>query len=142
MHIKIIYIGRIRERTYDKKFRKYLEWISQDAKLEVITLKESHSDRIISQVNNLKKNNNFIICLTEQGKNFDSISFSNFVFNCGNKIVFILGNHNGLPLELIKKSDLNLSLSKMTMPHEMANLVLIEQIYRAFSIKKGSNYHR
>ena len=39
MHIKIIYIGRIRERTYDKKFRKYLEWISQDAKLEIITLK-------------------------------------------------------------------------------------------------------
>ena len=142
MHIKIIYIGRIRERTYDKKFRKYLEWISQDAKLEVITLKESHSDRIINQVNNLKKNNHFIICLSEQGKNFDSISFSNFVFSCGNKIVFILGNHNGLPLELIKKSDLNLSLSKMTMPHEMANLVLIEQIYRAFSIKKGSNYHR
>ena len=142
MHIKIIYIGRIRERTYDKKFRKYLEWISQDAKLEVITLKESHSDRIINQFNNLKKNNHFIICLSEQGKNFDSISFSNFVFNCGNKIVFILGNHNGLPLELIKKSDLNLSLSKMTMPHEMANLVLIEQIYRAFSIKKGSNYHR
>ena len=142
MHIKIIYIGRIRERTYDKKFRKYLEWISQDAKLEVITLKESHSDRIINRVNNLKKNNHFIICLSEQGKNFDSISFSNFVFSCGNKIVFILGNHNGLPLELIKKSDLNLSLSKMTMPHEMANLVLIEQIYRAFSIKKGSNYHR
>ena len=142
MHIKIIYIGRIRERTYDKKFRKYQEWISQDAKLEVITLKESHSDRIINQVNNLKKNNHFIICLSEQGKNFDSISFSNFVFSCGNKIVFILGNHNGLPLELIKKSDLNLSLSKMTMPHEMANLVLIEQIYRAFSIKKGSNYHR
>ena len=142
MHIKIIYIGRIRERTYDKKIRKYLEWILKDAKLELITLKESHSDRMINQVNNLKKNNHFIICLSEQGKNFDSISFSNFVFSCGNKIVFILGNHNGLPLELIKKSDLNLSLSKMTMPHEMANLVLIEQIYRAFSIKKGSNYHR
>ena len=142
MHIKIIYIGRIRERTYDKKFRKYLEWISQDAKLEIITLKESNSDRIINQVNNLKKNNHFIICLSEQGKNFDSISFSNFVFDCGDKIVFILGNHYGLPRELINNSDFNLSLSKMTMPHEMANLVLIEQIYRAFSIKKGSHYHR
>ena len=86
MHIKIIYIGRIRERTYDKKFRKYLEWISQDAKLEVITLKESHSDRMINQVNNLKKNNHFIICLSEQGKNFDSISFSNFVFTVGIKL--------------------------------------------------------
>ena len=142
MHIKIIYIGRIRERTYKKKIRKYLEWISQDAKLEVITLKESHLDRMINQVNNLKKNNHFIICLSEQGKTFDSISFSNFVFSCGNKVVFILGNHNGLPRELINNSDFNLSLSKMTMPHEMANLVLIEQIYRAFSIKKGSSYHR
>ena len=142
MHIKIIYSGRIRERTYDKKFRKYLEWISQDAKLEVITLKESHSERMINQVQNLKKNNHFIICLSEQGKNLDSISFSNFFFSCGNKVVFIIGNHNGLPGELIKKSNFNLSLSKMTMPHEMANLVLIEQIYRAFSIKKGSNYHR
>ena len=142
MHIKIIYVGKMRDRIYDKKFRKYFEWISQDAKLEIITLKGSNSSKVINQIDNLKKNNHFIICLSEQGKNFDSISFSNFVFSCGNKIVFILGNHNGLPLELIKKSDLNLSLSKMTMPHEMANLVLIEQIYRAFSIKKGSNYHR
>ena len=142
MHIKIIYIGRMRDRIYDKKFRKYLEWISQDAKLEIITLKDSNSTKVINQINNLKKNNYFIICLSEWGKNFDSISFSKFVFACGDKIVFILGNHEGLPLELIKKSDFNLSLSKMTMPHEMANLVLAEQIFRAFSIKKGSHYHR
>ena len=71
MHIKIIYAGRIRERSYAKKFRKYLEWISQDAKLEVITLKESHSDRMTSQVYNLKKSNHYIICLSDQGKNFD-----------------------------------------------------------------------
>ena len=142
MQIKIIYIGRIRNRTYDKNFRRYIEWISQDAKLEIIALKENHSGRIINQIDNLKKDNHFIICLSEWGKNFDSISFSKFVFTCGDKIVFVLGNHRGLPSELIKKSDFNLSLSKMTMPHEMANLVLAEQIYRAFSIKKGSHYHR
>ena len=142
MHIKIIYIGRIRERAYDKKFRKYLEWISRDAKLDIITLKDSHSEKIINQVEKLKKNNHFIICLSEQGKNFDSITFSKFLFGCDDKVAFILGNHLGLPLELFEKSDFNLSLSKMTMPHEMANLVLIEQIYRAFSIKKGTHYHR
>ena len=142
MYIKIIYIGRIKERTYNKKFRKYLGWISQDAKLEVITLKESHSDRMIKQINNLKKSNYFIICLSEHGKNFGSITFSKFLFNCGDKIAFICGNHIGLPKELVEKSDFSLSLSKMTMPHEMANLVLSEQIYRAFSIKKGSHYHR
>ena len=142
MYIKIIYIGKIKERIYNIKFRKYVEWMSQDAKIDIITLKESHSSKIINQFKNLKKSNHFIICLSERGKNFDSISFSNFVFSCGNKIVFILGNHEGLPGVLIKKSDFNLSLSKMTMPHEMANLVLAEQLYRAFSIKKGSNYHR
>ena len=105
-------------------------------------LKESHSDRMINQVNNLKKNNHFIICLSEQGKNFDSRTFSKFLFSCGDKVAFIIGNHLGLPVELVEKSDFNLSLSKMTMPHEMANLVLAEQIYRAFSIKKGSHYHR
>ena len=142
MQIKIIYIGRIRNRTYDKNFRRYIEWISQDAKLEIIALKENHSGRVINQIDNLKKDNHFIICLSERGKNFDSISFSKFVFTCGDKIVFVLGNHRGLPSGLIKKSDFNLSLSKMTMPHEMAKLVLAEQIYRAFSIKKGSHYHR
>ena len=142
MYIKIIHVGKMRERTYDIKFRKYLEWISPDAKLEVITLKESHSDRVTNQVNNLKKNNHFIICLSEQGRNLDSITFSKFLFECGDKIVFDLGNHLGLPKELIKKSNFSLSLSKMTMPHEMANLVLIEQLYRAFCIKKGSHYHR
>ena len=142
MQIKIIYIGRIRNRTYDKNFRRSIEWISQDAKLEIIALKENHSGRVINQIDNLKKNNHFIICLSERGKNFDSIKFSKFLFDCGNKIAFILGNHLGLPLKLIEKSDFNLSLSKMTMPHEMANLFLIEQIYRAFSIKKGTHYHR
>ena len=142
MHIKIIYVGKMRDRIYDKKFRKYLEWISQDAKIEIITLKGSNLSKVTNQIDNLKKNNHFIICLSEWGKNFDSVSFSKFVFTCGGKIVFILGNHEGLPLELIKKSDFNLSLSKMTMPHEIANLVLAEQIYRAFSIKKGSHYHR
>ena len=59
MQIKIIYIGRIRNRTYDKNFRRYIEWISQDAKLEIIALKENHSGRVINQIDNLKKDNHF-----------------------------------------------------------------------------------
>ena len=58
------------------------------------------------------------------------------------KIVFYIGGPNGYPENLIKQMDFNLSLSKMTMPHEMAALVLVEQLFRAFSIKKGSKYHR
>ena len=86
--------------------------------------------------------NFFCVCLSEHGKNLNSISFSKFIFNNGEKIVFILGGPNGHPENLIKEMDFNLSLSKMTMPHEMAALVLAEQLFRAFSIKKSSKYHR
>ena len=142
MHIKIVLIGKIKEKVYNKKIQKYLEWLSRDSKFEIIIVKDSNSNRIKDQIDKLKKNNFFCVCLSEHGKNLNSISFSKFIFNNGEKIVFIIGGPNGYPENLTKKMDFNLSLSKMTMPHEMAALVLAEQLFRAFSIKKRSKYHR
>ena len=142
MHIKIVLIGKIKEKVYNKKIQKYLEWLSRDSKFEIIIVKDSNSNKIKDQIGKLKKNNFFCVCLSEHGKNLNSISFSKFIFNNGKKIVFILGGPNGHPENLIKEMDFNLSLSKMTMPHEMAALVLAEQLFRAFSIKKRSKYHR
>ena len=142
MHIKIVLIGKLKEKIYNTKIQKYLEWLSRDSKFEIIIVKDSNSNKIKDQIGKLKKNNFFCVCLSEHGKNLNSISFSKFIFNNGEKIVFILGGPNGHPENLIKEMDFNLSLSKMTMPHEMAALVLTEQLFRAFSIKKGSKYHR
>tara|TARA_Y100000591_G_C21791931_1_gene677064 strand:+ start:108 stop:539 length:432 start_codon:yes stop_codon:yes gene_type:complete len=142
MHIKIVLVGKIKEKAYNYKIQKYLEWLSKDAKFEIVIVKDSNSNKIVDQIDKLKKNNFFCVCLSEHGKNLNSISFSKFIFNSGEKIVFILGGPNGYPENLIKEMDFNLSLSKMTMPHEMAALVLAEQLFRAFSIKKGSKYHR
>ena len=142
MHIKIVLIGKIKEKAYNDKIQKYLEWLSRDGKFEIIIVKDSNSNKVKYQVDKLKKNNFFCVCLSEHGKNLNSISFSKFIFDNCEKIAFILGGPNGHPENLLKEMDFSLSLSKMTMPHEMAALVLAEQLFRAFSIKKGSKYHR
>ena len=142
MHIKIVLIGKIKEKAYNDKIQKYLEWLSRDSKFEIIIIKDLNSNKIKYQIEKHKKNNFFCVSLSERGNNLDSNSFSKFIFNNGGKIVFYVGGPNGYPENLIKEMDFNLSLSKMTMPHEMAALVLVEQLFRAFSIKKGSKYHR
>ena len=80
--------------------------------------------------------------LFQKPQKLSNLTFSKFIFNSGEKIVFFLGGPNGYPKNIIEAMDFNLSLSKMTMPHEMAALILVEQLFRAFSIKKGSKYHR
>ena len=142
MHIKIVLIGKIKEKAYNDKIQKYLEWLSRDAKFEIVTVKDSNSNKIKYQIDKHKKSNFFCVCLSEHGKNLNSISFSKFIFNNGENIAFFLGGPDGHPENLIEEMDFKLSLSKMTMPHEMAALVLTEQLFRAFSIKKGSKYHR
>ena len=87
--------------------------------------------------------NNIIISLTEEGKSFNSLNFSFLLSNFDNKkISFFLGDADGLSDKIKAKSDLLLSLSPLTFPHELARLILIEQIYRAVSISQNSPYHR
>ena len=94
-------------------------------------------------INNLRTNNNIIICLGEEGRQFSSVQLSSFLLNFKNKkINFLIGDTDGISLDIKEKSDLVLSLSPLTFPHELARLILIEQIYRAISISNNSPYHR
>ena len=87
--------------------------------------------------------NNIIICLTEEGQLFNSIELTSLLLNFKNKkINFLIGDADGIPSGIKDKSHLLLSLSPLTFPHELARLILIEQIYRAISISNGSPYHR
>ena len=97
------------------------------------------------KINNFqeKRDNNIIISLGEEGKSFNSKEFSSLLLNFNNqKITFFIGDSDGLSSQFKYNSDLLLSLSPLTFPHELARLVLIEQIYRAVSIAKNSPYHR
>ena len=87
--------------------------------------------------------NNIIICLTEEGQSFNSIELNSLLLNFKNKkINFLIGDADGIPSDIKDKSNLLLSLSPFTFPHELARLILIEQIYRAISISNNSPYHR
>ena len=87
--------------------------------------------------------NNIIICLTEEGESFNSIELTSLLLNFKNKkINFLIGGADGIPSDIKDKSNLLLSLSPLTFPHELARLILIEQIYRAISISNNSPYHR
>ena len=87
--------------------------------------------------------NNIIICLTEEGQSFNSIELTSLLLNFKNKkINFLIGDADGIPSNIKDKSNLLLSLSPLTFPHELARLILIEQIYRAISISNNSPYHR
>ena len=97
------------------------------------------------KINNFKDNRdkNIIISLGEEGESFNSKEFSSLLSNFNNKkITFFIGDSDGLSSQFKYNSDLLLSLSPLTFPHELARLVLIEQIYRAVSIAKNSPYHR
>ena len=87
--------------------------------------------------------NNIIISLTEEGKSFNSIELTALLLNFKNKkINFLIGDADGIPSDIKDKSHLLLSLSPLTFPHELARLILLEQIYRAISISNNSPYHR
>ena len=94
-------------------------------------------------INNLRFKNNIIISLSEEGKQFNSIELTSLLLNFKNKkIIFLIGDADGISSDVKKQSDLLLSLSRLTFPHELARLILLEQIYRALSISSNSPYHR
>ena len=87
--------------------------------------------------------NKIIISLSEEGKIYTSYDFASLLLNFKNKrIIFLIGDTDGLSSDIKLNSNLILSLSPLTFPHELARLILIEQIYRAVSITQNSPYHR
>ena len=96
-------------------------------------------------INNLRSNNNnIIICLSEEGKQFNSVELCSLLLNNfkNKKINFLIGDTDGISSDIKKNSDLIFSLSPLTFPHELARLILVEQIYRAVSISNNSPYQR
>ncbi len=109
--------------------------------------KKRMPDLIINESKSFNIDNNqvntIIICLSEEGESFSSIELTSLLLNFKNKkIKFLIGDADGIPLDIKEKSHLLLSLSPLTFPHELARLILIEQIYRAICISNNSPYHR
>ena len=148
MKIRVIAVGKIKDRNIQNLIEHYSESIRHDAKLETIEVKDSSPEeegKKIVELLERSKENKFVFVLIEEGRQLSSIELSGKIrlHAMENKtLFFIIGRPFGLSVELKERADMHLSLSKMTFTHEMARLFLMEQIYRAISILKNKKYHK
>lgn len=150
--IKIICLGKIKEDYFVEAVKEYQKRISKYTQLEIIELEDvglidkkvvlkKESEKLLKVIN--KKD--YIITLEIEGKEISSIEFAEKIektFLENNNITFIIGGSFGLSDEIKSLSNYKLSFSKMTFPHQLFRVVLLEQIYRAFKIINNEVYHK
>jgi len=155
MNINIICVGKIKEKYILDGIQEFTKRMQAFGKLKIFELKEDGNDsnrnmsiekESKSILETLEKNKGFKILLDIQGKNFSSEDMASQIEKIGlngdSTINFIIGGSYGVSEDIRKSADLRLSFSKMTFPHQLMRLILIEQIYRWFSIIKNTKYHK
>lgn len=159
MNIRILCIGKLKEKYWTEAIREYAKRIGGFARLDIVELKEAklpknaspadeaivmrkEGESILAQI----KESDYVIALEVEGEMFDSVALSKRmekVFAGGRSTIdFIIGGSLGLAPEVKKRADLGLSFSRMTFPHQLARVMLLEQVYRAFKIQAGETYHK
>ena len=149
--IKIICIGKIKEKYLKEAIIEYQKRIQKFVSIEIIELPDNNYDikkTLLTEYNSIMKvfnKNDYNILLDIGGEELDSITFAkkidNILINKSN-ITFIIGGSYGVLDELRKKCDYRLSFSKMTFPHQLFRVILLEQIYRAYKINNHEEYHK
>ncbi len=150
LNIKIICVGRLKEKFYISAADEYLKRLGAFCKITVEEVPESKADNpLLKEAEGIAAKipqGAYIAAMCIEGKEFDSPEFSKVIEKCaldGNsKLCFIIGGSLGLHESIKQRADLRLSMSKMTFPHHLARVMLLEQIYRAFKISEGGKYHK
>ena len=143
--IKIICIGKIKENYLKDAINDYQKRISKYHKIEIVELPDSNID---NEKELIKKNINtkdYIITMEIEGNMLSSIELSQKIdktFITNPNITFIIGGSTGLHQEIKNISNYKLSFSKLTFPHGLFRLILLEQIYRSFKILNNESYHK
>lgn len=159
MNISIISVGKIKEKFLKAAIDEYSKRLTKYCKLNIIEvtdektpdsaslkeeniIKEKEGNLILKHI----KDNSFVIALDLNGKSITSEEFSNLIENCrltGNStITFVIGGSLGLSAQVLSRANYKLSFSKMTFPHQLFRVMLLEQIYRAFRILFREPYHK
>ncbi|NER84419.1 MAG: 23S rRNA (pseudouridine(1915)-N(3))-methyltransferase RlmH [Leptolyngbya sp. SIO1D8] len=138
--IKLIAVGKVKKTWIREGIEVYQKRLPE---IEVVELKDSNLQKEGGQMIALLKGSDRLIVLTEEGKTVSSTQFADFLSQAdSNSLVFAIGSAEGLSSTVKQAAEKCLSLSPMTFPHEIARLLLIEQLYRAKTILQGSNYHK
>lgn len=152
MKINIVCVGKIKEKFFVEAINEYTKRLSRFCDLKIIEVEEeskmSNTDKKyeIESENLLEKCGGIIVALDGSGKLLSSPEIANFIklkTNNGiSEISFVIGGSNGLSQNFKNRADLVLSFGKITFPHQLFRVVLLEQIYRAFTILEGLPYHK
>ena len=159
MKITVLAVGKIKDRFYTDAVSEYAKRLSRYCRLEIVEvadektpdgageamerkIKEKEGERLLSHI----KDNMYVIALAIEGKARSSEELSGRLDNLGlqgnSDIAFVIGGSLGLSEAVLKRADEALSFSRMTFPHQLMRVILLEQIYRSFKIQHGEPYHK
>lgn len=159
LDIKIITVGKLKEKYWKAALDEYLKRLGSYGKVQVIEvseekapanssladeakIREEEGRRILGKINQ----GDYVITLEVGGKSLSSEELAekidSLLLSGRSKIAMIIGGSTGLGGNILKRSDFPLSFSKMTFPHQMMRVILLEQIYRSCKINKGETYHK
>ncbi|MGI6006255.1 MAG: 23S rRNA (pseudouridine(1915)-N(3))-methyltransferase RlmH [Ruminococcus sp.] len=159
MKITCIAVGKVKEKFYQQAIAEFQKRLGKYTKLEIIEvpdektpdkageklekqIKDTEGGRILKHI----REKDYVIALAIEGTAMDSLQFSAKIENLGLKgtgnVVFVIGGSLGLSEDVLKRSDETLSFSRMTFPHQLMRVILLEQIYRCFRIIHGEPYHK
>lgn len=143
--IKIICIGKLKENYLKEAIDDYLKRISKYHKIEIIELPDSNIEEEATKILKHLDNKDYLIALCIEGNNLSSTELAEKIDKTlitNSNITFIIGGSNGISEEIKNKCNYRLSFSKMTFPHGLFRLILLEQIYRSFKILNNETYHK
>lgn len=144
MIIELLYQDKFKFNFEEDLFNKYSERLENISKQSIVhfTQRKVSEKKMLDEIDK-KKSSTYIVILEENGKNLNTEQFKDIIFNSSaKKIIFLIGGTNGFKKNVLEKADLTISLSKMTLTHSFAAILLSEQIYRSVTIKIGHPYHR
>lgn len=159
MRIKIITVGKLKEKYLVQGINEYLKRLQSYAKVEIIEVSDEKAPENLSEAEMLQvkgkegerilakiSDNEYVFVLAINGKQYSSEEFSKEIEQLGingkSQLTFVIGGSLGLSDAVIKRSQKQMSFGKLTYPHQLMRLVLVEQIYRGFRIMRGEPYHK
>lgn len=159
MKITIVAVGKIKEKFFEEAIGEYSKRLSRYCKLEILQvadektpdkasealenqIKEKEGERILAQI----RDGAYVIALAIEGKMLDSEELADKINTLGisgvSQIIFVIGGSLGLSKKVLDQADYKLSFSRMTFPHQLMRVVLLEQVYRGYRIIYGEPYHK
>ena len=144
MKLKFIFLGKKMSEPIDNMIINYLKRLNVYVKSDHLYLQDKNHSKIEQKILSAIKPNTCLIILDEKGKSLNTFEYTQFLedkINRYSSIWFVVGDAYGVPHKIRNSSDYSIALSKMTLPHLFARLILVEQTYRSFTIFNNHPYH-